>query len=255
VKRCQFAAVLLLLLTSCSRTPPAYESHYVEPTTTTPPAVSAEAATLPQPPQASFVDNFDRPDTALGLGEGWDLRGPFNKTPPQPPATDGFIKDNHYTYAGNSVVYAVRQFRGTVQSIGTVARFRKTGAGSETTLSMGMVPNAELNTDMVHFAARRTDWVLEVRRANGLFRLVAKGQFSPTLDLDRDYQFELGATDNTLTVRVPGQEVTRNLSTKGLLGDRAFWQEYTARRPVGVVVDFDTVWAVEKDQPLFPVFG
>jgi hypothetical protein len=252
VKRCLFAAMLLILLASCTREPPAYESNYV------PATPSSPAALLPSPPpvqpsQASFIDIFNRPDTELGLGEGWDMRGPFNKTPPQPPATDGFIKDGHFTYAGTSVVYAVRQFRGTVRSIGTVGRFRKTGVGAETTMSMAIVPNDQLNTDMVHFAASRTEWVMEVRRAHGRFRLVAKGQFSPILELDRNYQFEFEATDHTLTAKIPGAEVTRNVSTDGLLGDRAFWQEYPTRTPVGVVFDFDAVWAVEDGQPLFPV--
>jgi hypothetical protein len=71
--------------------------------------------------------------------------------------------------------------------------------------------------------------------------------------LDHDYQFEMEATDNTVTVRVPGSEVTKNAAIADLLGDRAFWQEYAKPMPAGVVFDFDTVWAAEDGQPLFPV--
>jgi hypothetical protein len=206
------------------------------------------------PSQGSFVDLFDRPDTALGLGEGWDMRGDDNGST-MPAATDGFIRDGHYTYAGASVVYAARQFRGSVRGMGTVGRFRKIGAGPETSLSMATSPNGELTTDMVQFTANPLGWELRLRRANAGLEPVMKGKFLPNLKLDVDYQFEFEVTDDTVTVRIPGAEVTRNSSTAGLLGDRAFWQEYVRGPPAGVVFDFDSVWAVEDGLPLFPVDG
>lgn len=253
MKRWSVAPVLLICLVSCQEQPPAYESHYVPPTSTPlPPPVSSPAPPVTEP-QASFVDTFDRPDTVLGLGEGWDLRGPYADGFPLPAATDGFISNGSYTYAGDSIVYAVRQFSSTVQRMGTVGRWRKTGDGAETTLAMAITANDQLITDVVHFTANRSDWELTVSRGSGSFEPVARGLFSPMLTLDSDYQFEFEATDDTLTVRVPGNEVTINVSTDGLLGDRAFWEEYPSGTPAGVVFDFDTVWAAEDGQTLFPV--
>ena len=73
------------------------------------------------------------------------------------------------------------------------------------------------------------------------------------LTLDSYYQFELEATNDTLTVRVPGNDVTIKVSTYGLLGERAFWEESPVRTPAGVVFDFDIVWAAEEGQALVPV--
>jgi hypothetical protein len=156
-------------------------------------------------------------------------------------------------FDGDSNVYGVRQFRSTVQRMGTVGRWRKTGDGAETTLAMAITANDQLISDMVHFTANRSDWELTVSREGGSFEPVARGRFSPMLMLDSDYQFEFEATDDTVTVRVPGTEVTINVSTVGLLGDRAFWEEYPSGTPAGVVFDFDTVWAAEDGQTLFPV--
>jgi hypothetical protein len=218
------------------------------------------------PSQASFVDDFDRPDTTLGLGEGWDVLGADdtnnNNDATMLAATDGFIRDGHYTYAGESSVRAVRQFSGTVRGMGTVGRFREIGdadaaAGNhETTLSMVISPDDKLTTDMVEFTAHRWGWALRVRRASGAFQSVMAGKFSPNLALDVDYQFEFEVAGDNVTVRIPGSEVTRNVPTAGLLGDRAYWGERVQHNPpAGVVFDFGTVWAVEDGQPLFPVGG
>jgi hypothetical protein len=215
--RCSFAAVaLLVFLVSCSR--------------------GDERTALP------FLDNFERPNTVRGLGEGWDMRT-YVDSFPMPSATDGFIRDGKYSYAGRSVVYAARQFRGTVRRMGTIGSWKQTSEGGETTLAMAITPNTQLITDMVHFTANRSSWQLTVRRGGGAFEPVASGRFSPVLVLDRQYEFELEATDNTVTVRFPGSEVTKDVSTAGLLGDRAFWEEYIKPAPAGVVFDFDTVWA------------
>jgi hypothetical protein len=229
VKRCSIAVVLVFLV-SCQQ-PPAYVSHFVPPTT--------------------FVDTFNRPNTELGLGNGWDTRTYVDDFP-LPAATDGFIRDGTYSYAGDSVVYAARQFRGTVKRMGSVGSWKQTRGGGETTLAMAITSNDALITHMVHFAANRSVWELTVRRG-GAFEPVASGRFSPTLALDHGYQFEIEAADNSVTVRVPGSEVTKNVPTDGLLGDRAFWEEYAKPMPAGVVFDFDAVWAAEEGQTLLPV--
>jgi hypothetical protein len=220
------------------------------------PPVASSAALQAKSIQASFVDYFDRPATALGLGEGWDMRGRIvgSYPMPLPVATDGFIKDGSYAYAGDSVVYAVRQFDGPVQRMGTLGRFAKTRSGEETTLAMAITPNDKIITDMVHFAANRGVWKLTVRRANGAFEPIADGKFTPILKLDTDYQFAIEAINGTLTAQVPGAEVTKSVDTTSLVGNRAFWEEYpTSTRPAGVVFDFDTVWAAVGGQPLSPV--
>lgn len=213
MKRCCFAAVLLVLLVSCRD----------------------------QPTAARFVDTFDRPNSTLGLGEGWDMRAAYAGSFPLPAATDGFIKEGNYTYAGDSVVYAVRHLPGIVKRMSAVGRFRATGPGAETSLAMAITANDLLVSDMVHFAANRSIWSLTVRRAGGPFEPVASGKFSPILKLDHHYKFEIEATDESVTTRVPDAEVTKDVSTAGLLGDRAFWEEFPNGSPVGVVFDFDTV--------------
>jgi hypothetical protein len=216
MKRCSLAAVLLVLfLASCN--------------------------SERQP--SRFVDTFDRPDTTSGLGEGWDMRGAYAGHFPLPAATDGFIKDGSYTYAGDSVVYAVQKLPGTIQTMSSVGKFRKIGTGADTTLAMAITANDLLVSDMVHFVANRSVWNLTVRRAGGAFEPVANGEFSPPLQFDQQYRFELEATDKTVTVKVPGAEITKDVSTAGLLGDHAFWEEYPISKPVGVVFDFDTVAA------------
>jgi hypothetical protein len=208
------------------------------------------------PPQASFIDTFDRPDTVLGLGEGWDLRGnPNTNSFPLPAATDGLIKDGHYTYSGVTPVYAVRQFEGSVRSVGTMGRFRRISPSyAQTAFSMAIVPNDQLLTDMLTFVATRSGWNVKMRRANGPFTQIAQGNFSPPLASDRDYQFELQATDDTVTVRVPGSaEITKDASTAELLGNRASFQEHPVRMPAGDVFDFNLVWVTEDGKPLVPV--
>jgi hypothetical protein len=207
----------------------------------------------PRPSRATFIDGFDRPDTEAGLGEGWDMRRPDKRTFPPPPASDGFLEDGRYTYAGASAVYAVRQFRGTVRGMGAIGRFRSIRFGAETALAMAITPNDKLTDDMLLFTAKRSGWDLVVRRAGGAYEPVAEGQFEPKLDLNRDYQFGFEATGDTVTVTVPGSEVTEAVATAGLLGNRGFWQEYPTRRPAGDVFDFDTVWALEDGLPVFMV--
>jgi hypothetical protein len=176
------------------------------------------------------------------------------ESPTLPAATDGFIKDGHYTYAGASSVYAMRQFRGTVRGMGAMGHFRKIDPGLvQSGLTMNIVLSDRKDANTVVLFVARTGWNIRLRQLGTPFKTLAQGQFSPILELDRDYRFEFEATDDTVTVRVPGSEVTKNVSTVGLLGDRASWQEYPLRTPPAQVFDFDTVWAVEDGQPLLPI--
>lgn len=211
------------------------------------------------PSQASFADDFQRPDTTLGLGDGWDMRGDYDESsygqsnPIMPAATDGFIKDGHYTYSGASTVFAAQQLRGTVRALGTVGRFRRIGAGDETAFAMAISANGQLIFDMVIFSATSLSWQLRLRRDRGDYQPVMSGIFEPKLETNVNYQFEFNVIGDTITVRVPGAEVTRDAPVSGLVGDRVFWQEAIQSPPSGVVFDFDTVWAAEDGQPLFPV--
>lgn len=256
MKRCAIATAFpLILVLACTPEPPAYQSPVRTSSAAPSSQLKSSTALPPSPLQASFVDNFDRPNTTLGLGDGWDMRGRFPGAYPipLPAATDGFISDGNYTYAGESSVYAAREFRGNITRMGAEGLWRRTRRGAETTLAMAISPNDQLITDMIHFAANRSVWNLTLRRGNGAFVPVASGPFSPILELDREYKFEMEVSDNTITVRVPGSEVTKSASTLGLLGTHGFWQEYPPKTPAGVVFDFNTVWAAEEGQPLFPV--
>lgn len=237
-------AVLLLALVACTREPPPYESRATDPTTTT--AVQAAPVI-----EASWFDLFDRPNTTAGLGDGWDMYAGYVDRFPMPPATDGYLRDGAFTYAGDDTVYAARQFRGAVRSMGTTGRWRQIRDGSaDTTIAMAISPDDRLVMDMVHFAANRSTWELTVRRG-GPFEPVAEGTFSPPLTVGRDYTFAITATDDAVTVTVPGSEpATYPVDTTGLLGDRAFWEEYIKPPPASTAFDFDTMWAVEDGQPL-----
>ena len=235
-------AVLMcvLALVGCQKEPPAYESRYTDA-----PATSSLAG--PAPPQAGFVDDFNRPDTTHGLGEGWLLRGPYAGSFPMPPATDGFIKGGRYTYAGDAVVYAAREFPNTVRRVGTIGRWSKLHDGPETAIALVISANDNLVTDMVHLVVSRHVWTLTVRRAtsgDGSFEPVANGTFAPPLAMGRDYSFELEAGDDTVTVRMPGLEpVISSVPLAGVVGPYAFWEEYSDQLPAGTVFEFDSVWA------------
>lgn len=229
-----YLLAVVAVVAACSQ-PPAYESR-----TTPPPASPAPTAAVIAVPQASFVDTFDRPDGPLG--DGWDLRTYIDGWP-MPPSSDGFLRAGRYTYAGDQVVYAVRQFPQPVRRMGTIGQWRKIrDTGEETGIALAITPNDRLITHMVHFAANRSVWNLTVRRG-GDFEPVASGKFSPVLEFGRDYLFEVEATDNAVTVRVPGDEVTTPVPVAELIGDRAFWEEYAKPTPASTAFDFDAVWA------------
>lgn len=229
------ALLCLVALVGCSSAPPAYESTY------TPPAAAPAAA--PPPPPATFVDTFDHPDGSLG--NGWDLRGPWAGSFPMPPATDGFIRDGRYTYAGDAIVYASREFPETVKRVGAIGRWREARPGAETSIALVISANDNLVSDMVHLVVSRYVWTLTVRRSsNGAFEPVADGKFTTPLAPGRDYSFELTAQDDTVTVTVPGQPPTvRPVPLAGLVGPHAFWEEFADPLPAGMVFDFDSVWA------------
>lgn len=124
-------------------------------------------------------------------------------------------------------------------------------------MAMNISANDRLITDILHFAANRSEWQLSIRRSGGAFSTVAKGSYSSKLRLDQDYQFEVEASDAAVTVRVPGREIRTEISTLGVLGDKAYWQEYPTTWPknvdTGVVFEFDAVWAIEEGQAAAPV--
>lgn len=248
------ASAIVVLLASCGHETPSYDSKYSTPASSSiAPASTAPWPVTPQlPVEASFVDTFDRPDTQSGLGEGWEMRGERVDSTVEA-ATDGFIRDGHYTYAGDRVALAERLLRGTVHGVGTVGRFRRSRpGGEETSFAMGIATN-DKHTDVVLFTAKRTGWTLRMERDGKGLQPIMRGTFSPELAVDVDYQFEFNITGDTIRVRVPGSEVTRELPIADVLGSRVFWQEYVAKPPASIVFDFDTVWAVEDGQPLVSV--
>lgn len=212
----------------------------------------SEAVQVPQL-QASFVETLDRRDTKFGKGEGWETRKrpesdtPIERLQPLPAAEPASTEDN-----SNSTFYASRAFSQTVLGVGAKGSWSRVGRGQETTLTMAISANERLTTDMIHLAANRSVWKLTVRRADGVFAPVASGHFLPLLEQDRDYTFEIAATEETLTVRLPGTEVSKNVPTDGLLGRYAYWEDYSESLPVGVAFKFDTLWAVEDGVPVHP---
>lgn len=258
MKRWAIVAVLAALLAACQQ-PPAYQSPFPSTDETSSalsvvaPVPTASPTAQPTPTGATFFDTFDRQGGDHGLGEGWDLRGAFTGDFPLQPATDGFIRDGRYTYAGDTVVCAARQFRAPVDSVGAIGRWTRSGRGSETTFAMAVSANDLLISDVIHLSVNRSAWELSVRRNTGAFEPVARGRFSPVLDLDTDYGFQLDVSAESVGVTVPGAQVTKSVDTVGLAGDRAYWAEYPNAAKAGIVFEFDTVWAVERGQPPAPV--
>lgn len=234
-----------------------YESHYTEPSL--PPASGTEFPPLPRTPLPSFSESFDGADTSPGhLGEGWDIRGQFTGAFPLPGATDGFVRNGAFTYAGDSVVRAVRHFRGALQALGAVGLWHQVRDGSvETTATMAITPNDNIISDMVQFSVNRSTWKLVTRRDNGGFDPIASGQFSPILNLDQPYTFELDVSvPGQITLKLPDDQiVTRNADITGLDGDTAFWELYPMTTPASVVFGYDKVWAAEAGVPALSAGG
>lgn len=247
--------LLVVALAACTPQPPAAESHYVPETPSTQGAGGQAADSPSSPTYASFIDNFDRPDTPLGLGEGWDMRSAPANGYPLPQATDGFIKDNYFCYAGKDDVHAIRGFRETLKTVGAVGRFRVTGLGGLTMFSMGTSAADDLSANVVSFVSSRTFWALKVRTANGVDQTVATDRYNFSLEPNRDYQFELRTNGTTATIKGPGLDVTKNLSAEIQPGTFGYWRLFPTRVPLGDYFDLKTVWAEEDDQPVFPVPG
>ncbi|MDR3662948.1 MAG: hypothetical protein P4L86_21610 [Mycobacterium sp.] len=242
----------LLTLTACTPKPPPYESRgTLPPGSTSQSAMPGHATADSSPDEASFVDEFGRPDTTSGLGDGWDLRGMPQNGAPLLPATDGYIKDGHFTYAGKGDAIAVRQFRAPLRSIGTEGQFRRINpARPDTTMMIGTGGDNELDTDVVVFLANRISWELRSRLVKGTLKTVASGNFSHPLELDHVYKFVLSCTGDHVSVVGPGLTISKPLSRPISPGAYGFWRESPNRIPAGEVFDFDKVWALEDGQPM-----
>ena len=205
------------------------------------------------PIEASFIDDFGRPDTTGQLDNGWQLRGAPIGDSPLPPATDGYLRDGHFTYGGNSDVMALRQFRAPVRTIGAEGVFRRSNdASSDTSMTIGMAGDANIADNVVLLVADRTTWQVKGRLANGRFKTVATGGFAPPLERDRPYRFALSCTGDQVNVLGPGLSISKPLAVPIPLGTFGFWREYPTRTPAGEVFDFDKVWALEDGQPTLP---
>ena len=246
------AAVIAIALTGCTHSPPPYAPYYTPPLATTPSPPRL-------PPGASFVDMFDRPDTASGLGEGWDMREADDGNPLLPPTADGFISDGHFISSSNRSIYAARTFRSVVRRVGAEGRWMPMGIGNEGTrdekLVMAITANDRLKSDVLQFATTPTGWEVSTRRGGGKFRREMSGTFIPPLERDREYRFEMDAMDSSVTVKMPGVERKGNVGTIGLLSDRAYWQLAPAEPPNGGTFAFNMVWAAEQDQVLTSLPG
>ncbi|SEB26704.1 hypothetical protein SAMN04488580_12230 [Mycobacterium sp. 283mftsu] len=251
---CLFA--ILLTLTACTpKPPPPYDSREVLlPSFTS--TATMPGHTMPESPpnEASFIDDFDRPDTTNGLGDDWDLRGMPQNGAPLLPAMDGYIKDGQFTYAGKSDAIAVRQFRTPVQSIGTDGQFRRINhLNGDTTMMIGTGGDNNLETNVVVFLANRSSWELRSRLVNGTLKTVASGSFPHMLELDHRYTFVLSSTGDRVSVSGPGVTVSKPLPIPISPGAFGFWRESPNRTPAGEVFDFDKVWALEDGQPTTPI--
>jgi hypothetical protein len=248
----------LSVFTACTPAPPPYV-----PQAATTPSVSGQTvkpeAGKPDslPNEASFVDDFDRPDTALGLNQDWDMRTAQSGEGTLRPATDGFIKDGHFTYAGKSDVIAIRQFRAPILTIGAEGQFIRRGSSTaETIMMFGTAEDNNLQKNMVVFTSSRTAWGVHLRNqiANSKLKAIASGQFARPLELGRNYTFVLSISGNNVRIAGPGLDVSRPLPPT-LLPSNAFgfWREYPDRPSAGGIFDFDRVWALEDGLPAQPL--
>jgi hypothetical protein len=254
IKKSSCLVGVLLALSACTAKPPQYESRELPlpaPTSRTVESVSTTPDSIPI--EASFIDDFDRPDTTGQLDNGWQLRGAPIGDSPLPPATDGYLRDGHFTYDGKSDVMALRQFRAPVRTIGAEGTFRRSNdANSDTSMAIGMAGDVNVADNVVLLVADRTTWQVKSRLANGRFKTVATGGFAPPLERDRPYRFALSCTGDHVSVAGPGLSISKPLVVPIPLGAFGFWREYPTRTPAGEVFDFDKVWALEDGQPALP---
>jgi len=254
IKKSSCLVGVVLALSACASKPvqyqsrdlplPASTSRTVEPGATTPDSI---------PIEASFIDDFDRPDGTNQLDNGWQLRGAPIGDSPLPPAVDGYLRDGHFTYDGKSDVMALRQFRAPVRTIGAEGTFRRRNdANSDTSMAIGMAGDGNIADNVVLLVADRTTWQVKGRLANGRFKTVATGGFAPPLERDRPYRFALSCTGDHVNVMGPGISISKPLAVPIPLGTFGFWREYPTRTPAGEVFDFDTVWALEDGELTSP---
>lgn len=169
-----------------------------------------------------------------------------------PVETGAFVRNGHYVSSDDSGVYAVRAFRGTVRRVGVEGRWTRVGEGGDETLVMGITADDGLESNLVQLTVTQAGWTVSKRRDGADPQVVVKGKFTPPLEVNRTYDFELDAADGTVTVRVPGTEKKAKLGTIGLLSGRAYWQHYSepAEVPIGAKFCVDMVWVAEQGQPL-----
>lgn len=242
-------AVVLAAVSGCAKDPPPYESRYTPPPPVAPPPP-------PLPPGASFLDDFERPDTEAGLDGRWQLRAADPGDPATPVGTGAFIRDGHYVSSDNtSNVFAVQTLRGTVRRVGAEGRWTQVGDGGYETLVMGISADADLSRNLVQLTVSPVGWVLSSSRDTAAPQPLAKGEFNPPLAVNGTYRFEMDAADGSVTVRVPGAEKQVKVGTLGLLSERVYWQHVAtpAELPIGQKFCVDLVWAAEQGQPLSAV--
>lgn len=244
-------------LAACTPEPPPYESRNVSPSSAARPTAKPDAAQSDSLPiEASFVDAFDRPDTTDGLGEGWDMRTAQSGEPSLRPATDGFIKDGHFSYAGKSDVIAIREFRAPILSLGADGQFvRRGGSTADTIMMFGTAEDSNIQTNMVIFTSSRTAWGVHLRNqvASSKLKAIASGQYAHPLELGRNYRFLLRISDGQVRITGPSLDVTKPVPSPLPLNVYGFWREYPDRPSAGGIFDFDRVWALEDGLPAEPV--
>ncbi|CAA0111071.1 Uncharacterised protein [Mycolicibacterium vanbaalenii] len=244
-KRLFAAALLFTAVSACAHEPPPYESRYTPPAPVAPPPP-------PLAPGASFVDDFERPNTDGGLGVRWEMRRGEPANPALPVETGAFIRDGHFVSSDDTNVYAVQTLRGTVRRIGAEGRWTKVRNGGYETLVMGIAADDSLGRNLVQLTVSPASWRLSKHRDGDTPAQVAKGTFNPPLALNGTYRFEMDVADGSVTVRVPGVEKEVRVGTLGLLSENAFWQHVSTPKelPIGEKFCIDMVWAAEQGQPL-----
>lgn len=240
----------VLAVSGCAPEPPPYTSQYTPPPpiASPPPALAAGA---------SFVDLFDRPNTESGLGGGWDMRESADYSPILPPTTDGLIADGHFVSSGSIPVYAARTFRSVLRRVGAEGRWTRaesnSAGGSDEKLVIAITANDRLKSDLVQLVASPVGWEVATRRNGGTYRREMTGKFDPPLEFNREYRFEMDATNGSVTVRVPGTERKGNVGTAGLLSERGFWELASGKEQPSGKFAYNAVWAGEQDQPMSPL--
>lgn len=171
-----------------------------------------------------------------------------------PSATDGFVLNGAYTYAGNSTVYATQTFDKTIRTIGVKIKRRSlhVGATSSTTGALIISANDNFVSDMLHFTFNLGVWELQIRQDGGDFDTILSGSFSPSLSLDTEYTFQVQVDDigTTAVVTVPGSDpqAVSDSRIASVIGKYAVWEEFPNDDESNLVdvLDYHEVWAYER---------